>query len=99
MDVESQLLSAALRWLAYAKHEVPWERLFYLTLTLHLYRKGRYSSEALRRERARRSRQKRAHTMQLKEIATIMLERFAKAPAPRLPDLAEDIESDFELRS
>lgn len=99
MDVESQILSAALRWLAYAKHEVPWERLFYLTVILHLYRRTRYSTAALRRVRARLSRQKRAHTMQLKEIATIMLERFAKAPAPRLKDLAEDLESDFDLRS
>lgn len=99
MDVESQILSAALRWLAYAQHEVPWERLFYLTIILHLYRKSRYSSEALRRERARRSRQKRAHTMQLKETVTTMLAIFSKAPAPRLKDLAEDLENDFDLRS
>jgi hypothetical protein len=99
MDVESQILSAALRWLAYAKHEVPWERLFYLTVILRLYRKGRYSSEALRRARERLSRQKRAHMMQLKETVKTMLEIFSKAPAPRLKDLAEDIENDFDLRS
>jgi len=99
MDLESQMVSWLVRALWHARQDVPWAGLFAATLIVHLYRRTRYLTEALRRERARRSNEKREHTKQLRETVTSLLEAFSKAPAPRLQDLAEDTESDFRLRS
>jgi hypothetical protein len=99
MDLESRLVSAVVRWLLWGTQNVPWERLCAAMLILHLYRRTRYLTEGWRRERARRLKEKRESTKQLHATVTTLLETFAKAPAPRLRDLAEDTETDFRLKS
>jgi hypothetical protein len=98
-DIESQLVSWLVRALLTARQDVPWAGLCAAMAIVHLYRRTRYLTEALRRERARRSSEKREHTKQLHATVTSLLEAFSRAPAPRLKDLAEDTETDFRLRS
>ena len=99
MDLESQIVSWLVRVLLHARQDVPWGGLFAALLIAHLFRRTRYLTEALRRERARRSREKQESTKQLHATVTSLLEAFVKAPAPRLRDLAEDSQSDFQLKS
>lgn len=60
-------------------------------IILRLYRRHRYLTELLRRERKLNSRL-------IGETATKLIEAFSRGPSPRLRDLAQDIDNDFTLR-
>lgn len=99
MAFEFQLISSALRALSQLP---PGERLAglcALAVIAHLWHRTRCLTEALRLERERRLSDRRAYSMRLSETVKSLIELWSKAPAPRLKDIANNIEDDFELKS
>lgn len=65
--------------------------LWWIKFTYSLWRRTRYLEELLRRER-------RSESAKLDGLRTRMLEHFFKEPKPTLQALADDTETDFDLK-
>jgi hypothetical protein len=91
MDIESQIVSLAVRALLRLWQSGSWGGLFAAIVIWRQYRRIRYLKEACRRANERR-------LTELNAMQTRLLETFANAPPPRLADLASDTGRDFRLR-
>lgn len=99
MDFELRILSAVLQWLSRLPPAEQLAGLCALAIIALLYRRNRYLTEGWRRERERRLTERRAHSMRLNATVKSLIELWSHAPAPRLRDLANNIEEDFTLKS
>ena len=91
MDFETQLVTWLVHKGAEVLREKPWGGWLAAAVILHLYRRTRYLTEALRR----------ANEESLKaqnETWRTAFEIFTRAPPPKLSDLANDTEWESPLR-